>query len=58
MSLTIEKKVRLLVVIDQGLADEQNVLTDFLIAAKTHTGVPTVMVAAEAIEPMIMCLGL
>ena len=58
MSQTIEKKVRLLVVIDQGLADEQNVLTDFLIAAKTHTGVPTVMVAAEAIEPMIMCLGL
>ena len=58
MSQTIERKVRLLVVIDQELAEEQNVLTDFLIAARTHTGVPTVMVAAEEVEPMIMCIGL
>ena len=58
MSQTIERKVRLLVVIDQELAEEKNVLTDFLIAARTHTGVPTVMVAAEDIEPMIMCIGL
>ena len=42
MSQTIERKVRLLIVVDQDLAEEQNVLTDFLIAARAHTGVPTV----------------